>query len=192
MTFLGAVKLQEFQFVNCSFSYMGMTFPRAVKLQKIQFVNSSFSRETYKPNKPTKFNQTRNSYDPERERILQLRQADGLLQRVLYRNLFEFRNLSLGHNLLLLKGHRDRTTVARITVTFEFTTKFMISTGLKQYNKVMPLIAIRTINELNAIFQRSGTLIKLYTGCIKISKIWGDAPDQSAREVLDLYSDPSK
>ena len=192
MTFPRAVKLQEFQFINCSFSYMGMTFPRAVKLQEFQFANFSFSRETYKPNKPKKFNQTRNSYDPERERILQLRQADGLLQRVLYRNLFEFRNLSLGHNLLLLKGHRDRTTVARITVTFQFTTKFMISTGLKQYNKVMPLIAIRTINELNAIFQRSGTLIKLYTGCIKISKIWGDAPDQSAREVLDLYSDPSK
>ena len=121
-----------------------------------------------------------------------MRQADGLLQRVLYRNLFEFRNLSLGHNLLLLKGHRDRTTVARITVTFQFTTKFMISTGLKQYNKVMPLIAIRTINELNAIFQRSGTLIKLYTGCIKISKIWGDAPDKSAQEILESYSDPSK
>ena len=134
-------------------------------------------------------NKSQNSYDPERERKLQLRRSDGLLQYVLYHN---FRNFSLGHNLLLLKGHRDKTTVARITVTFQFTTKFMVDIALKNYNQVMPLIAIRTINELNAIFKRSGTLIKLYIGCIKISTIWGDAPGLSAKDVLEAYSAPSK
>ena len=125
-------------------------------------------------------------YDPERERKLQLRRSDGLFQYVLGRH---FHNFSLAYNFLLLKGHRDWKTTAKISVTFQFTYKFMISIGLTKHYRVMPLIAIRTINELNGIFKRSGTLIKLYVHCIEGSFL-EDRCCHPASEVLDAYARP--
>ena len=92
----------------------------------------------------------------------------------------------------MLDGHRDWTTVARISVTIQFSHLFMQRQGIYNYQHyAMALLAIRTINELNGIFKRSGTLIELYIHCIEMATIV-DACCARSRQVLEAYAKPKE
>ena len=79
-------------------------------------------------------------YDPERERELQFQQSDGLMQYVLGRYAH---HLPLRHNFLMLRGHRDWTNYAHISVTFQFTWSTL---GHIVHRSGVPMIVARTIN----------------------------------------------
>ena len=83
---------------------------------------------------------TSHPYDPERERELQFQQADGLMQYVLGRYAH---HLPIRHNFLMLRGHRDWTNYAHISVTFQFTWSTL---GHIVHRSGVPMIVARTIN----------------------------------------------
>lgn len=134
---------------------------------------------------------TTSAYDPDKERKLKwyLRSEDGLFQNIV---LQRHHNYSMHYNYLLINGHRNWNTVSRISVTFQFSYKFMQHQGIYNYqNEAMALLATRTINELNAFFKRSGTLIKLHIHCIEVAQII-DACCIPSSQVLDAYSKPKE
>ena len=128
----------------------------------------------------------RNSiYDPEREKRLNLKVSDGLFQYVLGNYV---RNYPLSYQFLLLKGHRDSTNYAWISVTFKFTWKIL---GNVVHRLAIPMVAARTINELNRILKQSGTMIRLHIVCIQVSTI-PDIPNMTNKERLDSYGKPNE
>ena len=127
---------------------------------------------------------------PRGGRKLKFRESDGLFQYVLQKHYVQ--NYSLQYNFFMLDGHRDWTTVARISVTIQFSQKFMQGQGIYNFQHyAMALLAIRTINELNGIFKRSGTLIELYIHCIEMATIV-DACCARSRQVLEAYAKPKE
>ena len=98
-------------------------------------------------------------------------------------------NYPLKHKFLMLRGHRDSRHTGLISVTFQFTQPFMNAIGSLVHKYAMPLLAARTINELNGIFKESGTLIHLYIHCIHTS-IFPDECCKPGSEVLETYADP--
>ena len=128
---------------------------------------------------------TKPTYDPEREKRLNLKASDGLFQYVLGQYIY---NYPLRHQFLLLQGHRDSRNFAVISVTFKFTWKIL---GNVVHRLAIPMVASRMINELNGILKRSGTLIRLYIACIQISTI-ADIPNMTNKERLDSYGNPDE
>ena len=127
---------------------------------------------------------------PRRGRKLKFEKSDGLFQYVLQQHFVH--NYSLQYNFFMLDGHRDSTTVARISVTIQFSHLFMQRQGIYNFQHyAMALLAIRTINELNGIFKRSGTLIELYIHCIEQATII-DACCVRSRQVLEAYAKPKE
>ena len=163
----------------------------------IDYYYSDFTRYPIPPDNATDWvtnNMTRRvppPIDPDKDRELQLRESDGLFQLVMQQ--FDYSNHTPQYKFFLLKGHRDWTTTTRISVTFQFTPKALRLKGFtefRNYNQVMALIAIRTINELNGIFKRSGVLIKLYIHCIAISKVTDSTLNDYI--VLNAYGKPTE
>ena len=124
---------------------------------------------------------------PPRGYKLKFGESDGLFQEILKHG---FHNYSTIYNYKMLQGHRDNTTVTRISVTIQFSYKFIQNQGIfYEQHYAMALLAIRTINELNGIFKRSGTLIQLYIHCIQMATIV-DACCVRSRFVLESWAQP--
>ena len=99
---------------------------------------------------------------PQFQNHVELRRTDGLMAFFIsdYHP-----NMTTIQEQLLMVGYRDNSTIAKISVTFRFDTEFISKLHLFPKYALL-ILAARTINELNEIFEKSGTKIRLELHCI--------------------------
>lgn len=117
---------------------------------------------------------------------LRFHQTDGLFAWVLSTYGLD---LPYVQQFLMLRGHRDRATIAKIHVTVRFSLEFI--SKLKLIAKTsMVLLASRTIFEVNRIFEESGTLIRLVPYCYLPIDVIPDRTGNNLKDLLERYNEP--